>query len=185
MEPSPISAAERPPQTSAGNGIPVADGAHRPGKATRLPAIKCGTDVAFGLFLIAAGLTGLWLSSELRPGITMRMGPGYVPRLLGWLSLGFGVVIAARGMLVAGPGLTAWAMRPLIAISAAVLVFMAVERIGLVVAVMAVTLVASLGDPNAKWWQAVVLAAVLAAFTGFIFVRALGLPFPLWPALPS
>ncbi|WP_306222868.1 tripartite tricarboxylate transporter TctB family protein [Bosea beijingensis] len=152
-------------------------------RASTLPKVKCGTDLAFGLFLLAAGLTALWLTSELRPGIAMRMGPGYVPRLLGWLSVGFGAVIATRGLLVEGPGLTAWAMRPLIAVSVAVFVFMGVERIGLVAAVVAVTLVACLGDRTTNWKHALVLAIGLAAFTGLTFVKALGLPMPLWPAL--
>jgi hypothetical protein len=145
--------------------------------------VRCGTDLAFGLFLLCAGLLGLWLTAELRPGTAMRMGPGYVPRLLGWLSIGFGAFIAGRGLLVPGPGLSPWAMRPMLAVSAGVFVFMGVERIGLVASAVAVTLIACLGDTTTKWSQALLLAVALAAFSGLVFVRALGLPMPLWPAL--
>ena len=140
-------------------------------------------DVLFGLALVAAGTGGKALAADLPFGNAVRMGPGYVPTLLGWLTVAFGVANVLRGTIVAGPGLAAWSLRPLLAVSAAIGLFMAVDRIGLAAAVLGVTLVACLGERETRWAQAIGLAVVLAVFASLVFVRGLGLPFPLWPPM--
>lgn len=140
-------------------------------------------DILFGTFLIVSGAVGVFLIGDLRLGTAMRMGPGYVPTLLCWLTIGFGVVIGLRGCVAHGPPLTTWALRPLIAVSAAIGLFMSVERIGLGAAVIGLTLIASLGDRETRWAHAIGLAVLLAVFASVVFVRLLGLPFPLWPAV--
>lgn len=140
-------------------------------------------DVMFGLALVAAGAGGIALAADLPVGDAIRMGPGYVPTLLGWLTVAFGVANALRGTIVAGPALAAWPLRPLLAVSAAIGLFMAVDRIGLAAAVIGVTLVACVGERETRWAQAVALAIVLAVFASLVFVRGLGLPFPIWPTM--
>jgi hypothetical protein len=140
-------------------------------------------DLMFGAFLAAAGAAGAVLVADLRSGTAMRMGPGYVPLLLSWLTIGFGILIAARGLAVRGPAAERWPIRPLVAVPAAIALFMAMERVGLVLAVIGVTLVACAGDRDTRWGQAVGLAIILATFASFVFVKGLGLPFPLWPAI--
>lgn len=140
-------------------------------------------DILFGTFLIVSGAVGIFLIGDLRLGTAMRMGPGYVPVLLCWLSIGFGTVIGLRGFVTTGPPLAAWALRPLLAVSAAIGLFMSVERIGLSAAVIGVTLIACLGDRETRWAHAFGLAVLLAIFASIVFVRVLGLPFPLWPAV--
>jgi putative tricarboxylic transport membrane protein len=144
---------------------------------------KSWNDISFAIVLIVAGVGGVVLTSNLRVGDSVRMGPGYVPVLLSWLSIAFGVAVGIRGCSVGGPAPTAWAVRPLLAVSAAIGAFMYVDRVGLVASVFAVALLASLGDPDMRWRQAVGLALLLAIFASLVFVRALGLPIPLWPAL--
>lgn len=138
-------------------------------------------DNSLAIVLIAAGAGGVMLTSDLPTGNSVRMGPGYVPALLSWLSIAFGVAIGIRGYFVGGLAPAAWAVRPLFAVSTAIGTFMYVDRIGLIAAVLSGTLVASFGEPNMRWWQAASLAVVLATFTSLLFVRALGLPIPLWP----
>lgn len=143
---------------------------------------KSWNDIFFAIVLIAAGAAGIVLTSDLQTGSSVRMGPGYVPALLSCLSIAFGVAIGARGCLVGGPAPTAWAVRPLLAVSAAIAAFIYVDRIGLAAAVLSVTLLASLGERYMRWWHAISLAVLLAIFASLVFVRALGLPIPLWPA---
>jgi hypothetical protein len=139
-------------------------------------------DILFAVVLIAAGVFGILLTRDMLSGTSDRMGPGYVPTLLSWLSTAFGAVIGIRGLAIAGPRPTSWVIRPLLAVSAAIGTFMYVDRIGLVAAVLAVTLIANLGGPDTRWWHAIGLAVLLAIFASVVFVRALGLPIPLWPA---
>ena len=41
---------------------------------------------------------GLWLSRDYPIGTALRMGTGYVPRLLCWLLLGLGVIVLVQGL---------------------------------------------------------------------------------------
>ena len=140
-------------------------------------------DILFGTFLSMSGIAGMFLIGDLRLGTAMRMGPGYVPTLLCWVSIGFGVVIGLRGCLVPGPPPAAWTLRPLLTVSAAIWLFMSVERIGLGAAVIGLTLIACLGDRETRWAHAIGLAVLLAVFALLVFVRLLGLPFPVWPVI--
>src|SRR5436190_11672755 len=55
-------------------------------------------DVLAGLLFIVIALLGLWLSRDYPIGTALRMGTGYVPRLLCWILLGLGVVILVQGL---------------------------------------------------------------------------------------
>ena len=55
-------------------------------------------NVLAGLLFIAVGALGLWLSRDYPIGTALRMGTGYVPRLLCWLLLGLGVIILVQGL---------------------------------------------------------------------------------------
>ena len=58
-------------------------------------------DVLSGLLFIAVAAFGLWLSRDYPIGTALRMGTGYVPRLLCWMLLGLGVVVLAQGLRAA------------------------------------------------------------------------------------
>jgi putative tricarboxylic transport membrane protein len=50
-------------------------------------------DVLSGLMFAGVALFGLWLSRDYPIGTALRMGTGYVPRLLCWILLGLGVIV--------------------------------------------------------------------------------------------
>ena len=54
-------------------------------------------DVLAGLMFIAVAALGLWLSRNYPVGTTLRMGTGYVPRLLCWVLLGLGAFDCCAG----------------------------------------------------------------------------------------
>lgn len=144
--------------------------------------IRSPNDVLYGLSLVGVAALGFWLTADLRQGTALRMGPGYVPRLTCWVLIAIGAVIAVRGLLLSGDRLEAWALRPLIAVLAAVAFFLfAVEHLGLPITIVSVVLIASAGDTDTRWTQAAVLGLVLAAFCSLVFVMALGLPISLVP----
>ena len=128
---------------------------------------------------------------------TMReLGPGLFP-------LALGVLLSCVGMLIAGsalsgsshPGTTATLgmegtgnahLRPEWAgwfcIVAGMALFIAIARpAGLVVAGFISTFVWAVGDRQATWRGAFVLAAVIATFGALLFGVLLGVNLPLWP----
>jgi hypothetical protein len=144
--------------------------------------IKAPADTCYGLALMAMGLLGLWLGSNLRVGTSMAMGPGFLPRMLSYAMIGLGCLIAARSFVVDGPALERWSIRPLLAIGIAVAFFaFAIRPLGLPVAVFGSVLIGSLGDRAARWYEAVLLGVGLAVASTLLFVTALGLPMRILP----
>src|SRR5258706_14003916 len=98
-------------------------------------AIKAPKDLAAGLFFIAVGLAGYWFVREMPMGAAVRMGPGYIPKVLSVIIILFGVFLAGRSLLLQGERLEGWKLKPLIVISAAILVFaVLIDSQGLVIA---------------------------------------------------
>ncbi|HZH26680.1 MAG TPA: tripartite tricarboxylate transporter TctB family protein [Azospirillaceae bacterium] len=139
-------------------------------------------DAAAGLLFVAMALAGLYLGQDLRPGTSMRMGPGYLPRLLCWILLGFGALLLLRAFLTDGGHLPRWHPRPLILVLLSVLVFgLAIGPLGLVATSILVTAVAALASPESRPSEVAVLCLGLAAFSVGLFIEGLGLPMPTWP----
>src|SRR5215470_18586315 len=96
-------------------------------------------DVLSGLLFVGVALFGLWLSRDYPIGTALRMGTGYVPRLLCWILLGLGIVVLVQGLREPLPPLplsfgssTTW--RPVIFVTLSLVVFgLSLERLGLVV----------------------------------------------------
>jgi hypothetical protein len=156
----------------------------RAGEAVATPQAPAGIsqDLIGGLFFAAVGGLGLWLSRDYTVGTAMEMDYGYLPRLLCWLLVAFGLFIAGRGVAKGGPTVDSWPWRPFAVILAAIVVFgLSVERLGLVAAAVLVTLVGSHAEGDVRYGEAAVVALVLAALAGGLFIGLLDLPIPLWP----
>ena len=97
-------------------------------------------DVLAGLLFMAVAAFGLWVSRDYPVGTALRMGTGYVPRLLCWVLLGLGALILVQGLRAAVRGRCARsrpAWRAVIAVTAALVLFaLSIERLGLVVAIV-------------------------------------------------
>ena len=59
---------------------------------------------------MALGALGLWLGWDYAFGTTARMGPGFVPKLLCWLLVGTGAVVAAIGLTAFCVALFIWGL---------------------------------------------------------------------------
>jgi hypothetical protein len=119
-------------------------------------------DALSGLLFIGVAALGLWISRDYPIGTALRMGTGYVPRLLCWILLGLGTVVFLRGLrqsatvTEAAADLSYW--QPLFFVTAALIVFgLTLERLGLVVSIL------------------------LIGLSLAIFSFGLGLTIPVWP----
>ncbi len=73
-------------------------------------------------------------------------------------------------------------MRPLVVTSLSVAAFaLAVDRLGMVIAVAASIAVASLASAESRWKETVLLAAGTAIGAVLLFIIGLKMPVPIWP----
>ena len=136
-----------------------------------------------GLFLMGLAALAYWQAAELPMGSAVRMGAGYVPRLLSFLLAGFGLALLALSLRGREERSTAWSIRPLVCVLLVPIVFaLTIERFGVVAAVVACTLVAALGSRESRPVEAILLSVTLAVFTLALFVWALGIPMRPLPA---
>ena len=145
------------------------------------------TDVLAGLLFIAVAVLGLWISRDYPIGTALRMGTGYVPRLLCWLLLGLGAVVLVHG-LREGQGARTLssgdvsALRPVIFVTASLVIFgLSIERLGLVVSILLLIGVGAVAARDLRPLETLAAALVLIALSWGIFILGLGLTIPVWP----
>jgi putative tricarboxylic transport membrane protein len=160
-----------------GTGFPLK---MRPNKNFSVPRLDA-KELAFGLFLIVLALVAFGATSSLTIGSAADMGPGFVPRALAWIILGFGVAFLATGLLKAPEPFPALAWRPLVMILASIALFAVLfSTLGLIAACVGTVVVAGAATTPVRWLQLVVFGIAMAAFSALLFVKGLGLPFKLW-----
>jgi putative tricarboxylic transport membrane protein len=146
--------------------------------------IRAPKDFWSGIMFLAFAAVALLAARGYSLGTPGRMGPGYFPVLLGAVLAGLGLILVVRSFLADGEGLTRLHLRPLAIIALGVCLFGAfIERLGLVISLVVVTMVTALASRESRPVEYTALALVLAAFSVGVFVYALRLPLPLWPAL--
>ena len=145
-----------------------------------VPALRgrvLSQDYLAGLMFQGFGIFTLWMGLSLPLGTAIRMGPGYVPRMLAFIMLGMGAVIAAQALFTVSVPPQRGQWRPFIMIMLSVVAFaIAFDLAGLIPAIVACIIVASAGDPTTKWGQTVVSLLILIVICVGVFVAALGLP---------
>ncbi len=139
-------------------------------------------DLAFGGFLIVLAVVALIGTRTLSIGRAADMGPGYVPRALAWIIMGFGLAIGGRGMSAPRRALPACRPRPLASVLVSLAVFaLLLPRGGLVLATLATLGCATLAASDYRWRESLLFALVVTSFTVLLFVHGLGLPLAVWP----
>lgn len=149
-------------------------------------------NVLAGLMFIAIAAIGLWASRNYPIGTALRMSTGYVPRLLCWILMGLGTIVLVQGLReTAAPepprertpedGVIAQ-LRPVVLVTIGLMAFaLALEPLGLVLAILVLTVIASFATRELKLWETLAAAAGLSVLTWAIFVLGLGLPIQVWP----
>jgi hypothetical protein len=146
--------------------------------------IRAPKDFWSGIMFLAFAAVGLLAARGYSLGTPGRMGPGYFPILLGVVLGGLGLVLVARSFVITGDALTRLHLLPLAIIALGVCLFgVFIERLGLVISLIVVTVVTALASRESRPMEFAALALVLAAFSVGVFVYGLRLPLPIWPAL--
>jgi len=141
-------------------------------------------DVLSGLLFIVIAALGLWISRDYPVGTALRMGTGYVPRLLCWGLLALGLIILVQGLRQPAPPLrpTAIAWRAVLSVTIAIVAFaLSLERLGLVLAILLLTGIGALATRTLRPLETAVAAVVLIVLSWGIFIAGLGLAIPVWP----
>src|SRR5262249_32013279 len=144
-------------------------------------------DVLAGLLFIGVALFGLWLSRDYPIGTALRMGTGYVPRLLCWVLFGLGVVVLVQGLreaqdLRAGSAVDGPALpRPGFVPASLVSFGLCIERLGLVISILLLIGVGAVAARGLRPLETLMAALVLILLSWGIFILGLGLTIPVWP----
>jgi hypothetical protein len=144
--------------------------------------IQSKKDLYAGALFVFFGTAAILIARGYPIGTSLRMGPGYFPMILGALLNLIGLILVGRGLLIKDVTMTGWALRPLLFVFSAVLLFgMLIEVTGLAIAILMLVLVSRLGGSEFRIWEVGLLACALAAIALGIFVYGLALPFKVWP----
>ena len=158
-----------------------------PNHALRLLARK---NVLAGLMFIAIAALGLWVSRNYSVGTALRMGTGYVPRLLCWILMGLGAAILIQGLREkdAPPehvtqGRARWGqLVPVVVVTTSLVAFaLAIEQLGFVLSILLLVGIGSIAARDIKAWETLAAALVLITLCWLIFILGLGLTIPVWP----
>jgi putative tricarboxylic transport membrane protein len=144
-------------------------------------------DVLAGLLFISVALLGLWLSRDYPIGTALRMGTGYVPRLLCWLLFGLGAVVLVQGLRevqdarpLSSSDISA--LRPVIFVTASLVIFgLSIERLGLIISILLLIGVGAVAARGLRPIEVFAAALVLIMLSWGIFILGLGLTIPVWP----
>jgi len=144
--------------------------------------IRAPKDFWAGLMFIGFGIGFALVAQNYQMGNAVRMGPAYFPTMLGGLLALLGLAIFVQSFVAAGPKVPAFVFRPLILIIVAIVLFgIALKPLGMVLAAAILVFLGAFGGHEFRWKEVAILYVILALFCVFVFVKGLGLPFPVWP----
>lgn len=137
-------------------------------------------DFLSGLLLLAFGGIGFYLALDYPFGSSLRMGPGYFPRVLAGIVIAFGVFVLARGLVTKEAVRGVWGWRALAYISVAFVAYgWIMDRFGMIPALIVLFFVAARAGHEFKWLEVVILTVSMSTFAIVLFVYGLGLPYQL------
>lgn len=147
--------------------------------------IKSEKDFWSGLMFLVVGIGFTWGATAYSFGSSARPGPAYFPFGLGLILAALGAVILFKALVIeveGGDRFGGIAFRPLLIIVGSMVAFgLLLPRLGMFVALPLLVLSSALAGDEFHWGEALVNAAVLTAFSWFIFIWGLKLTIPLWP----
>jgi hypothetical protein len=148
--------------------------------------IKSQRDFASGLMFVAIG-TGFAIGAlNYTFGSSARPGPAFFPFGLGVLMTLLGAAVLFKSLTIEsddGEPIGSIAWRPLGVLIASVVMFgLLLPRLGMVITLPLLVLLASLASDEFSLKSTLVSAGLLTVVAWGVFVKGLGLAIPLWPS---
>ncbi len=151
--------------------------------------IKSQKDFWSGLMFVAAGLGFAAGATSYNFGSSARPGPGYFPFGLGILLALLGAFVLFRSLSVEAAGgdkIGSIPLKPLFLIVLSVVLFgLALPRLGMMIALPILIVVASLAGNEFKLKEVILNVVVLTGGSWLVFIKGLNLVIPLWPDIPA
>jgi hypothetical protein len=142
--------------------------------------IRHPKDFWIGVIFICVGLAAIIIGRDYPMGTAGRMGPAYFPSVLGGILTLIGLIGIIRSFFVKGEAIDRFAVKELVIIISAILLFgFLVRGAGLIVATIVLVMMSSYAYPKFRWGPSLLLAVGLTAFSVLVFVKLLGLPMPI------
>ncbi|HSD54968.1 MAG TPA: tripartite tricarboxylate transporter TctB family protein [Burkholderiales bacterium] len=146
--------------------------------------IKAPKDFWAGLMFIAFGIGFLIVAQNYAMGTAVRMGPAYFPTVLGGLLALIGLAIFVESFIAHGEKVPRIVFRPMTLIIVAIVLFgVLLKPLGMIVSTAILIVLGALGGHEFRMKEVVILYAILVVFAVLVFVRGLGLPIPVCPAV--
>ncbi|HYD61494.1 MAG TPA: tripartite tricarboxylate transporter TctB family protein [Noviherbaspirillum sp.] len=143
--------------------------------------IRNPQDFWSGVIFIVFGLAAVLIARDYSMGSAGRMGPAYFPTFLGAILAVIGAASVVRSMVKRGGQIGRFAIRELLLVFAAVMLFgVLVRGAGLAISVIVLVLAGGYASIKFKVGPYLLLAVGLAVFCVLVFVKALGLPMPVF-----
>jgi hypothetical protein len=146
--------------------------------------VLASKDFLAGNLYMAFGLLGLWLGRTLETGSANAMEAGYFPRLVCGLLIVIGAALAVTSVVRGGEGLQRGKWRPFTFVTLSCLAFaLLLHPFGLVLTFVISIVLARLAEGNIRAIPLILLCLILIVANVGIFVMALRIAIPLWPAV--
>ena len=142
----------------------------------RVVKLLASKDLWSGLMFAGFGGLALGMGSNLAIGTAIRMGPGYVPRMLSYILIALGVAIIVRAVVASGEPVERFRWKPITMITIGVVAFaLLFERAGLAPALVALIFLSALGGEEFKAVETALSCVVLTILCIVIFKLGLGM----------
>ena len=133
-------------------------------------------DFLSGLMFIAFGLIAIYFGQKLAQGTAVRMGPGYVPRMLSYILLGLGGLICVIALVSKGEPVERLKWKPITMVTIGIVCFaLLFERAGLLPALIVLIFISSLGGEEFKLTEVIGNMIALAILCTLVFKVGLGM----------
>jgi hypothetical protein len=125
---------------------------------------------------IGFGLIALYFGQKLALGTPVRMGPGYVPRMLSLILCGLGVLVCIVALVSGSDPVEKPKWRPITLVTIGIICFgLLFERAGLIPALIVLVTIASLAGEEFKLTEVIGLIVALAVLCTLVFKVGLGM----------
>ena len=133
-------------------------------------------DFLSGVMFIAFGLIALYFGQKLALGTPVRMGPGYVPRMLSFILIGLGLVICIVAVATSPEPTEKPRWKPIGLVTLGVVCFgLLFESAGLLPAMIALTFIASNAGEEFDLKEVIGNMVALAILCTLVFKVGLGM----------